>query len=212
MIGASEDTVSVDLSVAFFAAVLAMVAFVEFAVTRAPDTPPAETLNQPRPSVSVTPPGWRAVPPRGQFALYSGGRFSHLDLTDMAQAAVDPRHDAVNEDANYTRLVSGRAASPRAMSLTIVLSPASLPEVWSRFTVFPDSDPPPACPDGLNPDRPLFVYVPSNDADIGPLLRYLANCGLAAELRPIAPPSTDGRTEVRLDFNAGSFAIEALFR
>lgn len=212
MIGESDDTASVDLSVALFAAVLAMVAFVAFAITRTLPTPPTETINQLRASVDVTPPGWRGVPLRGQFAFYSEAHFVLLDLTDIALSAIDPRHHGVDEDTDFSILDAGRAPSPRVFSLRIVINASAPPEAWVRFSTFLESDLTQNCPDEINRDRPLFVYVPRDEADIGPLLRYLAACRMTANLRPIPPKNTDGTTSMRLELNAGSFTIEALFR
>lgn len=202
-----DDTAALDLSIAFFSAVLMLFAFVAFQMARTPRPDPPATLAQPDIARPVQPPTWSALPERGSWAVYDGTRLTLLDLDAIARGMRDPL-DAHDSDDGYQSLTLHDGADPRSFSLRLSFRPDALPAPWQREVLRPGPDAP--CPQGGR--RILRSYVAADVADVTPLAAYLDRCDRQFAPLVLPEPGDSGRVTVQIGLGPGSYAAEAIFR
>lgn len=203
----ADDTAALDLSIAFFSAVLMLFAFVAFQLARTPRPDPVATLSQPDAARPVQPPTWNAVAERGSWAVYDGARMTMLDMDAIAAGMADVL-DAYDGDDGYQALTLQSGADPRAFALRLSFRPDALPAPWRRevLTAAPDAP----CPE--TGQRLLRVYVAADVADITPLAAWLDDCGRQLAPLPLREPGETGRVTVQIGLGPGSYSAEAMFR
>ncbi|MBB95902.1 MAG: hypothetical protein CML68_15075 [Rhodobacteraceae bacterium] len=203
----TDDTAALDLSIAFFSAVLMLFAFVAFQLARTPRPEPAVSLSQPDIARPVQPPTWAAVAERGSWSVYDGTRLTVLDM-DAITAGMRDVLNAYDGDDGYQTLTLHDGADPRSFSLRLSFRPDALPAPWQGEVLAPGPDAP--CPE--TPRRLLRSYVAADVADVTPLTAYLARCGLTFAPLPLRDPGESGRVTVQIGLGPGSYAAEAIFR
>lgn len=202
-----DDTAALDLSIAFFSAVLMLFAFVAFQITRTPRPEPAATLRQPDIARPVQPPTWSAVAERGSWAVYDGTDFTILDMDAIAAGMRDVL-DAYDGDDGYQTLTLHDDADPRSFSLRLSFRPDALPEPWRREVLSPGLDEP--CPETGRPI--LRTYVAADVPDVTALAAYLDRCGRVFAPVPLREAGDTGRVTVQIGLSPGSYSAEAMFR
>ncbi|MEM8729472.1 MAG: hypothetical protein AAGF79_06090 [Pseudomonadota bacterium] len=203
----TDDTPALDLSIAFFSAVVMLFAFVAFQLTRLPDPDPPASLGQPDVDRPLLAPTWAAVARRGSWAVYDGLQLTILD-TDAIAAGMRDVLDAYQGDDGYQTLTLQDGADPRAFALQLSFRPESVPVPWRRETRRPGPEAP--CPEtGL----PLLrTYLAADIADLTPLAAYLARCGRQFAPLPLRAAGETGRVTVQIGLGPGSYSAEAMFR
>ncbi|QEW20181.1 hypothetical protein LA6_002376 [Marinibacterium anthonyi] len=202
-----DDTAALDLSIAFFSAVLMLFAFVSFQLTRTPRPEPAATLSQPDIARPVQPPTWSAVAERGSWAVYDGTRLTILDMDAIAAGMRDVL-DAYDGDDGYQALTLHDDADPRSFSLRLSFRPDALPRPWQREVLQPAPDS--ACPETGR--RLMRTYVAADVADVTGLAAYLDRCNRQFAPLPLRAASDAGRVTVQIGLTPGSYSAEAMFR
>lgn len=205
----SDDLASLDLSVAFFSAVLMLFVFVDFNLNTTQVEPPDESLGQLSPTLHAPPGSWRAATPSGEIAVQMGEALYVLDAAHLALGAADPLND-ISSDQAWVSFPRMDGFAPNGLHVDISLTPDA-PRTQMVRAAYDLADPEVPCP-SAPAYGPLIVYVAEASADLGPLLRVGSACALPLRIEP-APFANDART-VRLQLvrSAAMFDGESLFR
>ena len=202
-----DDTAALDLSIAFFSAIVMLFAFVAFQMTRAPEADPPVTLRQPDIGRAILPPTWTAVAERGSWAVYDGARLTLLDL-DAVTAGMADILTAYDGDDGYQSLTLHGDDDPRAFALTLSFRPDAIPAPWRGEAVTPAPDA--SCPETGR--RLIRTYVAGDAADLTPLIAYGARCNRQIAPLALRDPGPSGRVSVRIGLSPASYSAEAMFR
>lgn len=206
MTDGDDGLASVDLSVAFFCAVLVLFVFVTFSRIERPIQPLDRTLGQPVPVLTTTVPTWWPVLRRGKVAVYSDGRFQELRLAQVLAQVEASANSVTTENGGLDWSQSpGRAV--HGFRLRLGVDFGTMPEDWAGAQVALTEEA--ACV----PAATYLVFLDEEEADIAPLLAYGERCGLLFRFEAIAAPPED-RTVRRLTIglSPGAYARERIFR
>lgn len=206
---ALEDLASIDLSVAFFCAVLMLFVFVEFNLNAIEAEQPDNSLGQLNPTFSAEPSSWRAAIPSGELALQLKDKLLVLDAAYLATGASNPLKDISSDSAwvSFPR-ISGFAPNGLHVDINLTSEAANTQIIRASYDI---TDPMAPCP-SKPPHGPLIVYVSEKGEDLSPLLRFGAMCELPLLIEPAPFSSDDDVVRLQLVRSSANFEGESLFR
>jgi hypothetical protein len=203
----TDETASIDLSIAFFCTVLVLFVFVAFQPEALPEDPKRQTIGQTEWTRTVQTPGWNAVAERGGFALMSGEMLQILDM-DYIGAGIRKPGSIENSARASQSFFAGKGAVLNEFSLSVTLTPGDLPEGIIRASVSMDRDG--ECPGGGA--RLLTVWAMTKVPDLNPLLEFAKRCGRKLRLESPLKPASDGTVTLRIALRPGDYTAESMFR
>jgi hypothetical protein len=208
--GDDDQTATVDLSVAFFAAILMLLAFVTFSLTDLPDDPPRASLGQTEIVQTAIPPTWSPVLRRGGWAVLTQERLVLLDLDPILAQIAEGRNSTTTENGGVSWRRVSSSASPRSFQLDLGLVVSALPPSWAGATVDFENDDGAVC--GEFPPL-LTVLLPHDLPDITPFLSFAAACNISYKFQILSEPREGtGVTRLRIGLSPQSYAREQIFR
>ena len=175
---------SVDVSVAFLAAVLMIFAFVSTVLIRESPDEELPSVGQPRNDLRAVPPAWSPIPERTSYALLTDDRVFLLELDHFAHAIVDPTRRILGDDHFESARVLKSEVAPNSFILNFSTTAAGMPSRWIRAEV------------------DLGPYAPGDEENVAAAWPVETSCGLSEEdrarfLRPILTVFVIPRLPVR---------------
>ena len=205
-----EGIEAIDMSVAFFAAVLMLFVFVAFNVQRPERPEELPSIGQTQPTVEAVPGTWSAIVPSGGFALLLGDTLHVIDMNRLAEGVANPLSQ-VSTDGGWSNFETLETAAPNSFALEVVFLAQDLEPALLRSVHDLASDANQTCPDTDVIGTNLAVVVEPDHPDLMPLLRFGFDCGLQIRVEPV-----DIRSRRTLRWNIArspaSYTSEAMFR
>ena len=219
-----DNPVSVDVSMAFFAAVLVIFVFVSLQIAR---TSPAEekpSIGERTPVAEAVPPSWQAVPERTSFAMLIDDSLHVLELDHFARG-IDTPLAWVSLRDHGERSETATKGTPEGFELRLSTTAKDLPPEWVRTTI--------ALTGAVSVDaetgeeacalaeaeraailRPVItILVADRDgADLAPLARMTRVCGYRFRLTSMGRAASSGRFSIPIGLSEDAYTAERIFR
>ncbi len=219
-----DNPVSVDVSMAFFAAVLVIFVFVTIQVARITPEDEWPSVGQRVPVAEAVPPTWSVVPERTTFAILSGTTLHVLELDHFARAIDAPLGWVSTRDHGENSSVP-KTGAPESFDLKMSTTGENLPTEWIRASIdlsgaerINEENGDTVCTlskterDAIL--RPILTVFVMNlpGTDLSALTKMTGACGYRHRLSPLGRPSSSGRISVRIGLSEEAYSAERIFR